>query len=84
MTKHALVGLKEFRENLDKYAKAVGRGSSYTILRRSKPLFRIAPVDTGDDAGFEVLFDATRDNGGKGIRADALLLALKRLRARHG
>jgi len=40
-----IVGLKELRENMDKYAKRVKRGESLLIIKRSKPLFRVSPVE---------------------------------------
>ena len=78
MAKDTLVGLKEFRTNLDKYAKAVGRGSSYTVLRRSRPLFRIAPIDTDDEAGWSTLVDFTKIDR-RGVSATEVLKILRRL-----
>lgn len=83
MTKHNLVGLKELRVNLDKYVRGVERGSSYTVLRRSKPVFRISPVETEDEAGWDTIFDANRDNKGKGIRAGEILRILRKI-DKHG
>jgi prevent-host-death family protein len=42
-----IVGLKELRQNVEKYAKEVVRGHSFIVVRRSKPLFRVAPVEEG-------------------------------------
>lgn len=39
MTK--IVGLKEFRKNIDKYANAVKHGESLTVVKRAKPIFKI-------------------------------------------
>ena len=80
MAKNNLVGFKELRVNLDKYVKGVERGSSYTILRRSKPLFRISPVDAEDEAGWDTIFDADRDNNGKGIPGGEVLRILRKIK----
>jgi len=67
MAKNTLVGLKELR-------------SSYTVLRRSKPLFRISPVDTEDETGWDTIFDADRDNKGKGIPGGEVLRILRKIK----
>ena len=82
MAKNNLVGLKELRINLDKYIKDVERGSSFTVLRRSKPVFRIGPVDTEEsEIGWDTLFDADRDNKGKGIAGGEVLRILRKIQA---
>jgi len=40
-----IVGLKELRQNMDKYAKQVNKGESLLVIKRSKPVFRISPVE---------------------------------------
>jgi prevent-host-death family protein len=40
-----IVGLKELREHTAKYVRDVGQGTSYVVVRRSKPLFRITPLE---------------------------------------
>lgn len=80
MAKQNLVGLRELRVNLDKYVKGVARGSSYTILRRSKPLFRISPIETENETGWDTIFDADRDNQGKGIPGGEVLRILRKIK----
>jgi antitoxin (DNA-binding transcriptional repressor) of toxin-antitoxin stability system len=43
--KTKLIGFKELRENAEKYISEVKKGKSFTVLRRSKPIFNITPVD---------------------------------------
>jgi len=43
-----IVGLKEFRQNVEKYAQSTQDGSSVVVVRRSKPLFRITSLDDSD------------------------------------
>ena len=51
------VSLKEFRQDVAKYAKRVDRGEELIVTKRSKPLFRLSPVD---DAGWETVIDFTK------------------------
>lgn len=54
-----IVGLKEFRTNVDTYSKRVRAGESFIILKRSEPLFKITPViDTETD--WEEIIDFTK------------------------
>ncbi len=41
-----VVSSKDFRQNFPKYQKLVEKGVSITIVKRSKPIFKIEPVDT--------------------------------------
>ena len=75
--KKNIVGVKELRENLDHYIDKVNKGASFTVVRRSKPVFTIVPLD--DEDGWETVFDATRDNKGKGIPAEDILKAIKNI-----
>ena len=49
-----LIGLKELREHADTYITAVQRGESFIVVRRSKPIFKMSPVDEGEEAWEEV------------------------------
>jgi len=40
-----IVSSKEFRASFPKYQKLVESGVSITIVKRSKPIFKIEPVD---------------------------------------
>ena len=56
MTK--IIGLKDLRENVDKYVRDVGRGTDYIVVRRSKPLFRmVAPLK---EENWETVIDFTK------------------------
>ncbi len=39
-----IIGLKEFREDVQKVAEAVAKGNEYVVVKRSRPLFRIVPT----------------------------------------
>lgn len=68
-----LIHLKELRENVSKYAERVAKGGSFIVMRRSKPLFKITPVD---DDGWETIIDFTAVVKG-GISAQELLKRMK-------
>jgi prevent-host-death family protein len=72
------VGLKDLRMNLEKYISRVNKGESFTVMRRSRPLFKIAPVDEEDV--WETVADLTEINK-NGVSAREVVQALKRLNA---
>ena len=76
-----IIGLKELRENMEKYATQVQMGRSIIVYKRSKPLFKLIPVDDDDDeAGWETLIDFRTIPGyEKGIRAEELIERLERI-----
>lgn len=78
MAKNTFVGLKELRTNLEKYVREVGRGSSFTVMRRSKPVFRIAPIDEEGEGAWETVVDFTKIDK-RGVPADQVLKALRAL-----
>ncbi len=43
-----IVGLKELRENIDKYVSRVKKGESLIVVRRSEPLFKLTPPEEGE------------------------------------
>ncbi len=63
-----IIGLKELRENVERYASAIKSGKSFTVVRKSKPLFKISPV-SGDDEHWEEVIDFTKiKKGGVDIK----------------
>ena len=79
--KHKTIALKEFRENTQKYISEIGKGKSFIVFRRSKPVFKIAPADTwGDDGLWETVVDFTKHKSGSdGVLAKDVLRALKNI-----
>jgi len=73
-----IVNLKELRENMAKYSKRVEKGDSFIVMKRSKPLFRISPVD--EEEGWETVIDFTKYQKG-GMPADQVIKALEELEA---
>ena len=69
-----IIGLKELRENLGNYERLVRAGRSFIVMKRSKPIFTINPVE---DQDWETVIDFTRFRK-NGISAADLLRRLKR------
>ena len=68
-----IIGLKELRQNVEKYARDIAKGKSFIVVRRSKPLFRISPV--GDEEEWEEVVDFTKVKKG-GVNIKELLSRL--------
>jgi len=62
------VGLKELRQNMEKYAKRVKKGESLVVLRRSVPLFKISPVKDKEEEWEEVVDFTKIKRGGIDIK----------------
>lgn len=78
-----IIGVKELRQNLDKYVLAVARGQSFTVVRRSKPIFSLQKPITYDEWGdptgkWETIIDF-RDIQSGGVPAQEVLEALHNL-----
>lgn len=70
-----IIGLKQLRENMRAYEKRVQSGQSFIVMKRSKPIFTISPVE---DEAWETVVDFTQLQK-NGIRASELLSRLKAL-----
>lgn len=68
-----IIGLKDFRMDVEKYAQAVEDGASVIVARKSKPLFKLSPVN--DDSEWEAVVDFTKIKKG-GININELLSRL--------
>ena len=71
-----IIGLRELRENVAAYAKQVASGKSFVVVRQSKPLFKISPVD--EEETWEQVIDFTKIKKG-GVPIEEIVAAL-----RHG
>ena len=79
--KEKIIGLKTLRENMGKYIEEVKRGKSFVVVRRSTPVFKVAPaVDLwGDEGTWETVVDFTKIKKG-GVPAEKVLKALRDFR----
>ncbi len=57
--KNSIIGLKELRENADAFISQVEKGRSFIVVRRSRPVFKIAPPDESDEL-WETVIDFTK------------------------
>lgn len=72
-----IIGLKEFRENVNQYAKKVHKGQSFVVVKRSKPLFKMVPVEFETEEGiWETVVDFNNIHRG-GLPAETLLKYLQ-------
>jgi prevent-host-death family protein len=71
--KDTIIALKEFRLNAQKYIDASSRGHSFIVVKRSRPVFRIEPMEEQ----WETIADFSALPGG-GISAKKLLAALRK------
>ena len=78
--KDQIIGLKELRNNTDNYIAQVEKGKSFIVMRKSKPVFMLSPVDKwGDEGIWETVIDFSEIKKG-GVDARLVLASLKRLR----
>ena len=66
-----IVGLKELRENIQTYIAQIKKGNSFTVVRRSRPIFTISPLDQ-ETGQWEPVVDFTKIKRG-GVTIEALL-----------
>lgn len=66
-----IIGLKEFRENVNTYISQVKKGKSFIIVRRSKPVFKISS-STEESEFWETIVDFTKIKKG-GVPLEELL-----------
>ena len=73
-----ILGLKELRENMQKYASRVEEGESFIVVRKSKPVFKMVPPESEEQ--WETIADFTELHK-HGISAAAILKELRKLNA---
>ena len=76
-TKTSIIGLKELRENMETYITRVGKGETVTVMRRSKPIFKLSPIDA-EEMGWETVIDFTEINP-RGVPVQDVLKALRKV-----
>jgi len=78
--KHSIIGLKDLRENTESYIAKIKRGRSFVVVKKSKPVFKITPVDEwGDEGVWETVVDFTQINP-KGVPVADVRKALAEIR----
>lgn len=80
LNKKRIIGVKELRNNLNNYISLVDQGKSFTVVKRSCPVFRIIPIEEEDQ--WETVVDFTKINK-EGVSAKEVLKSLSRLKTVH-
>ncbi len=44
-----IIGLKDLREHMDDIAERTKRGESFTVVKRSKPIFELNPISANTE-----------------------------------
>ena len=78
--KNSIIGLKDLRENTESYINKIKKGKSFVVVKKSKPVFKITPVDEwGDEGIWETVVDFREINPG-GVPLGEIRKALKSLK----
>jgi antitoxin (DNA-binding transcriptional repressor) of toxin-antitoxin stability system len=81
MTNNTIIGLKNLRENMEKYISQIKKGKSFVVVKKSKPIFKLTPLDIwGDEGLWETVVDFNKIQKG-GVPATDVIASLKRLNA---
>lgn len=67
-----VINTKELRASLPKIVEGVKRGEQFTVLYRSRPAFRIVPLDDKDRISYPLSKDPLYHAGGVGESSDGL------------
>ena len=67
-----IINLKNLRENMQEYAQKVKKGHSFMVFKKSKPLFKISPIN---EEYWEEVIDFTKIKKG-GVNLKELLKRL--------
>ena len=78
-----IVGLKELREHMETYVRQLHKGKSLVVVRKSKPLFRMVPLDEDDSSLWETVIDFTKIKKG-GVPITEVIAALRHEQAPKG
>ena len=73
MKTSSTVSLKQLREEFPKYIEAIEKGQSFTVIKRSKPIFQISPV--ADEGEWQTIVDFTSIDS-NGVSVDDILAEL--------
>ena len=53
-----IIGIRELREHTKKYSDKIQKGESFTVVKHTKPLFKIVPVER--EEAWEEVVDFTK------------------------
>jgi len=67
---HSIINVKTLRTELASILKRVERGERFTVLYRSRPVFRIVPMEAGEVVPFSLDEDPLYEAGPVGTSTD--------------
>jgi len=68
-----IVSAKEFRTSFPKYQELVEKGVSITVVKRSKPIFKIEPIDIDYESKItDALLDYENDKNKNFVEYDSV------------
>lgn len=70
-----IIGLKELRQKMPIFAKEVQKGRSFIVVKQSKPLFKISPLNQETEEQWEEVIDFTKIKKG-GVKLEEILSRL--------
>lgn len=77
-----IISVKDLRLNLQKYADKAQKGKSFLVVKRSRPIFQIMPIDEVDEVedakGWKAIVDFTKIRKG-GVPIDKVIDSLGKL-----
>ena len=79
-----IIGLKQLRANVARYAKQVQKGESFIVVKQSKPLFKISPVvpeidESYYDSNYKTVIDFTKVKKG-GVSIEQIVRAINNVK----
>lgn len=80
--KQNIIGLKDLRLKTEEYIRRVDKGESFTVVKRSKPIFKIVPFHDVDEGIWETVLDFTELDP-KGVLAKDVIKALRKLNGQN-
>jgi len=61
---------------MESYISEVSKGKSFTVVRRSTPIFKLSPVNEwGDEGTWEIVLDLNKE-GSRGVKNENFLKRL--------
>lgn len=71
-----VISLKEFRIDLPRIVEQISAGKSFTVVKRSKPIFQINPID--DQGEWTTIIDFTEIDE-RGVPVEDVLNTLRKM-----
>lgn len=68
-----IIGLKEFRADVPGIVSRIAKGQSFVVIKRSKPVFKMVPVD--EENSWETVIDFTKIKKG-GVHIQDIIAAI--------